>query len=71
MIPTVEGMAKEGCPFKGILFGGFMIKDGKIKTLEHNVRFGDPECQAVMMRLKSDLLKVRCAPSCAPSETAN
>jgi phosphoribosylamine--glycine ligase len=69
MIPTVEGMAKEGCPFKGILFGGFMIKDGKVKTLEHNVRFGDPECQAVMMRLKSDLLKVKSAslPSPAPS----
>lgn len=58
MIPTVEGMAKEGCPFKGVLFAGVMIKDGEIKTLEHNVRFGDPECQVVMMRLRSDLLKV-------------
>mmetsp|Transcript_37187 Transcript_37187/g.72547 ORF Transcript_37187/g.72547 Transcript_37187/m.72547 type:complete len:437 (+) Transcript_37187:45-1355(+) len=57
MIPTVEGMAKEGCPFKGVLFAGLMIKDGQIKTLEHNVRFGDPECQVVMSRLKSDLLK--------------
>jgi phosphoribosylamine--glycine ligase len=41
-----------------VLFAGLMVKDGKIKTLEHNVRFGDPECRAVMMRLKSDLLKV-------------
>mmetsp|Transcript_20840 Transcript_20840/g.14953 ORF Transcript_20840/g.14953 Transcript_20840/m.14953 type:complete len:437 (+) Transcript_20840:52-1362(+) len=58
MIPTVEGMAKNGTPFKGVLFAGLMIKEGKIKVLEHNVRFGDPECQTVMMRLKSDLLKV-------------
>ena len=57
MIPTVKGMKAEGKPFKGVLFAGIMIKDGKIKTLEHNVRFGDPECQTVMMRLKSDLLR--------------
>jgi phosphoribosylamine--glycine ligase len=56
MIPTVKGMKAEGKPFKGVLFAGIMIKNGQIKTLEHNVRFGDPECQTVMMRLKSDLL---------------
>lgn len=54
--PTVRGMAAEGCPFKGVLFAGLMItKDGP-KTIEFNARFGDPECQALMMRLKSDLL---------------
>ena len=54
--PTVVGMAKEGSPFTGILFAGLMItKDGP-KTLEFNVRFGDPECQVLMARLKSDLL---------------
>lgn len=56
MMPTVKGMKAEGKPFKGVLFAGLMIKNGQIKTLEHNVRFGDPECQTVMMRLKSDLL---------------
>jgi len=54
--PTVRGLASEGSPFKGILFAGIMItKDGP-KTLEFNVRFGDPECEVLMMRLKSDLL---------------
>ena len=54
--PTVSGLAAEGSPFKGVLFAGLMItKDGP-KTLEFNVRFGDPECEVLMMRLKSDLL---------------
>jgi len=56
IMPTVQGMAAEGHPFKGVLFAGLMItKDGP-KTLEYNVRFGDPECEVLMMRLKSDLL---------------
>ena len=59
--PTVKGMAAEGRPFKGVLFAGLMIgkdADGNPvpKTLEFNVRFGDPECQTLMMRLKSDAL---------------
>ncbi|MCW2237938.1 phosphoribosylamine--glycine ligase [Azospirillum canadense] len=59
--PTVKGMAAEGRPFKGVLFAGLMIvKDAAgnpvPKTLEFNVRFGDPECQTLMMRLKSDAL---------------
>jgi len=54
--PTVEGMKKEGCPYKGVLYAGLMItKDGP-KVLEYNVRFGDPETQPIMMLLKSDLL---------------
>ncbi|HET9149278.1 MAG TPA: phosphoribosylamine--glycine ligase [Alphaproteobacteria bacterium] len=54
--PTVKAMAEMGRPFKGVLFAGLMIgKDGP-KLLEYNVRFGDPECQVLMMRLKSDLL---------------
>jgi phosphoribosylamine--glycine ligase len=54
--PTVAGMAKRGTPFKGVLFLGVMItKDGP-KLYEYNVRFGDPECQVLMLRLKSDLL---------------
>lgn len=54
--PTVAGMAKRGTPFRGVLFAGLMItKDGP-KLIEYNVRFGDPECQVLTMRLKSDLL---------------
>ncbi len=45
VLPTARGMVAEGCPFRGVLFAGLMIKDGKAKLLEHNVRFGDPECQ--------------------------
>ena len=54
--PTVDGMAAEGCPFTGVIFAGLMIsKDGKVKLLEHNIRFGDPECQVLMARMTSDL----------------
>jgi phosphoribosylamine--glycine ligase len=54
--PTVAGMAAEGRPFKGVLFAGIMVtKDGP-KLIEFNVRFGDPECQAIVLRMKSDLL---------------
>ncbi len=54
--PTVAGMAAEGRPFKGVLFAGLMLTDSGPKLIEYNVRFGDPECQVLMMRLKSDLL---------------
>ena len=53
---AVDGMAAEGCPYQGILYAGLMIKDGEVKTLEFNARFGDPECQPLLMRMKSDLL---------------
>jgi phosphoribosylamine--glycine ligase len=54
--PTVAGMAAEGCPFKGVLFAGLMLTAKGPRLLEYNVRFGDPECQPLMMRLESDLL---------------
>jgi len=54
--PTIAGMKAEGAPYVGELYAGLMIADGKAKLLEYNVRFGDPECQVLMMRLKSDLL---------------
>ncbi len=56
--PTIKGMASEGCPFIGVLFAGLMVKDGKAILLEHNIRFGDPECQAIMMRLQGDLVEI-------------
>ena len=54
--PTVAAMKEEGAPFKGVLYAGLMIEDGEPRLLEYNVRFGDPECQALMVRLASDLL---------------
>ncbi|MBL4614609.1 MAG: phosphoribosylamine--glycine ligase [Magnetovibrio sp.] len=61
--PTIEAMAAEDCPYKGVLFAGLMIKDGKPRVLEYNVRFGDPECQVLMARMNSDVLEalVACA----------
>jgi phosphoribosylamine--glycine ligase len=57
--PTIKGMAKEGTPYTGFLYAGLMIgKDGKPKVLEFNCRFGDPETQPILMRLKSDLVNL-------------
>ncbi|GJM87771.1 hypothetical protein PR202_ga03762 [Eleusine coracana subsp. coracana] len=60
ILPTVKGMAAEGCKFIGVLYAGLMIekKSGLPKLIEYNVRFGDPECQVLMMRLESDLAQV-------------
>ncbi|NMG38848.1 phosphoribosylamine--glycine ligase [Chelativorans sp. ZYF759] len=54
--PTLAGMAELGCPFQGVLFVGLMITAQGPQLIEYNVRFGDPECQVLMMRLKDDLL---------------
>lgn len=54
--PTMRGMAEMGHPFQGVLFVGLMIDDEGPKLIEYNTRFGDPECQVLMMRLKEDLL---------------
>ena len=56
--PTIQGMAKEGCPYTGILYAGLMIKNGDLKVLEFNARFGDPEAQPLLMRMKSDIVPV-------------
>ncbi len=56
--PTIRGMAAEGCPYSGILFAGLMIDNGKLKVLEFNARFGDPEAQPLLMRMKSDIVPV-------------
>ena len=57
--PTVEGMAKDGIPYTGFLYAGLMITpEGHVKTLEFNCRMGDPETQPIMLRLKSDLVKL-------------
>ncbi len=56
MIPAVQGMAKEGTPYKGVLYAGLMIHEDQIKVLEFNVRMGDPETQPILMRLENDLV---------------
>jgi phosphoribosylamine--glycine ligase len=55
ILPTLKGMKEEGRPFVGVLFAGLMITPDGPKLIEFNVRFGDPECQTLMRRLKSDL----------------
>jgi len=66
--PTIEGMAAEGAPYKGVLYAGLMMTEKGPQLIEYNVRFGDPECQPMMMRLKSDLLDLLLA--CAEGRLA-
>ncbi|TMV53635.1 phosphoribosylamine--glycine ligase, partial [Thioclava sp. BHET1] len=54
--PTVAEMARRGTPFQGVLYAGLMIKNGRARLVEYNVRFGDPECQVLMMRLGAQVL---------------
>ncbi|MEI2297798.1 phosphoribosylamine--glycine ligase [Ensifer sp. MJa1] len=54
--PTMRGMAESGHPFSGVFFAGLMITAKGPELIEYNVRFGDPECQVLMMRMKSDIL---------------
>ncbi len=56
IMPSVEGMAEADMPYQGVLYAGLMITEAGPKLIEYNVRFGDPECQVLMMRLKSDFL---------------
>ena len=58
LVPTVEGMNRSGKNFKGVLYAGLMLTPGGPRVLEYNVRFGDPETQPILMRMKSDLLEV-------------
>jgi len=61
LVPTVDGMNRNGTPYKGVLYAGIMVTAGGPRVLEFNVRFGDPETQPILMRLKSDLLEVMLA----------
>ena len=58
LVPTVHQMKRSRRPFRGVLYAGLMITKQGIKVLEYNVRFGDPECQPLMMRLQTDLVDV-------------
>jgi phosphoribosylamine--glycine ligase len=58
MLPTVKGLEMEGRPYKGMLYAGLMIDQGTVNVLEFNCRFGDPEAQPLLMRLKSDIVDI-------------
>ena len=69
ILPTVKGMADEGNPFKGVLYAGLMVTSNGPKLIEYNTRFGDPETQVLMLRLKSDLLPALIA--CVDGQLSN
>src|SRR5439155_5078549 len=56
--PVVRGLAKQGITYTGVLYAGLMVQDGRAKVLEFNVRFGDPEAQVLLARLRSDLAEL-------------
>ncbi|WP_025321549.1 phosphoribosylamine--glycine ligase [Deferrisoma camini] len=56
--PVVDGLGREGTPYVGVLYAGLMIRGDEVKVLEFNCRFGDPECQPIVMRMKGDLVPV-------------
>src|SRR5439155_1220846 len=58
MEPVVRGLARQGIRYTGVLYAGLMVQEGRAKVLEFNVRFGDPEAQVVLVRLRSDLLEL-------------
>jgi len=58
MVPTIMAMAQENRPYRGVLYGGLMLTSIGVKVLEFNARFGDPECQVTLPRLKTDLVDV-------------
>lgn len=58
LVPTVHQMKRSHRPFRGVLYAGLMVTNQGVKVLEFNVRFGDPECQPLLMRFKSDLLEL-------------
>ena len=68
--PTLREMAARGTPFQGVLYVGLMIRDGVPRLVEYNVRFGDPECQVLMMRLGAQVLDLLLAASEGRLDTA-
>jgi phosphoribosylamine---glycine ligase len=61
LVPVVDGMNRNGTPYRGLLYAGVMVTAGGVKVLEFNARFGDPETQPILMRMQSDLLEVMLA----------
>lgn len=73
VLPTIREMARRGTPYQGVLYAGLMIKDGASRLVEYNCRFGDPECQVLMMRLGAQALDLllACAEGRLNSATVN
>jgi phosphoribosylamine--glycine ligase len=65
VVPTVRAMAEEGMPYSGVLYAGLMLTKSGVQLIEYNARFGDPECQVLMLRLEDDLVDLLLA--CAES----
>lgn len=61
LVPTVDALKRDGIDFRGVLYAGLMLTAGGPKVLEYNVRFGDPECQALIVRLRSDIIELMLA----------
>jgi phosphoribosylamine--glycine ligase len=61
MVPTIKALEKEGRPYKSVLYGGLMVNNDQVKVLEFNARFGDPETEVVLPRLKTDLVEIMLA----------
>jgi len=61
LVPTVDALRRDGIDYRGVLYAGLMLTHGGPKVLEYNVRFGDPECQALLPRIKTDLLELMLA----------
>jgi phosphoribosylamine--glycine ligase len=70
LAPTMAGMKAEGNPYKGVLYAGLMVENGRPRLVEYNARFGDPECQVLMLRLESDLLALMRATAAGELATA-
>ena len=68
VLPTIAEMARRGTPYQGVLYAGLMIKDGRARLVEYNARFGDPECQVLMLRLGAQALDLLLA--CAEGRLA-
>jgi len=69
VVPTVRALADEGTPYSGVLFAGLMLTRSGVQLIEYNARFGDPECQVLMLRLEDDLVELLLA--CAQGRLAN
>jgi len=68
VVPTVRAMAQEGTPYSGVLYAGLMLTRSGVQLIEYNARFGDPECQVLMLRLEEDLVELLLA--CAEGKLA-
>ncbi len=68
VVPTVRAMAEEGTPYSGVLYAGLMLTKNGVQLIEYNARFGDPECQVLMLRLEDDLVDLLLA--CAEGKLA-